>query len=68
MPDLSLTTDAKLQHLGLLPLREKLMFVCLFFGRHFMLFFPLFASMIAIVLIVFIIVVFGQVRVIFKCL
>ena len=25
MPDLSLTTDAKLQHLGLLPLREKLM-------------------------------------------
>ncbi|WP_419641917.1 reverse transcriptase domain-containing protein, partial [Thiolapillus sp.] len=24
MPDLSLTTDAKLQHLGLLPLREKL--------------------------------------------
>ena len=25
MPDLSLTTDAKLQHLGLLPLREKFM-------------------------------------------
>ena len=25
MPDLSLTTNAKLQHLGLLPLREKLM-------------------------------------------
>ena len=25
MPDSSLTTDAKLQHLGLLPLREKLM-------------------------------------------
>ena len=26
MPDLSLITDAKLQHLGLLPLREKLVF------------------------------------------
>ena len=25
MPDLSLTTDARLQHLGLIPLREKLM-------------------------------------------
>ena len=39
-----------------------------FFRKHFMLFFPLYATMIAIVIIVFIIVVFGQVRIISKCL
>ena len=33
-----------------------------------MLFFPLYVTMIAIVIIGFIIVVFGQVRIIFKCL
>ena len=52
----------------LLPLPPCFVF-CLFFSRrHFMLFSPLYATTIARVIIVFIIVVFGQVRIIFKCL
>ena len=44
-------------------------FCCFFFLRsHFILFSPLYATMIAIVIIVFNIVVFGHVRIIFKCL
>ena len=42
-----------------------LFFFGVFFCRHFVLFSPLYATMIAIVIIVFIIVVFGQVRIIF---
>ena len=42
-------------------------FFC-FLRRHFILFSPLYAAMIAIVMIVFIIVAFCQVRITFKCL
>ena len=57
----------------LLPLQPFFLCVCLLsvlcvyvFRRHFMLFSPLYATMIAIVIIVFIIVLFGQVRIILK--
>ena len=54
------------------PYHPVLVFFCFFFGggcRHFMLFFSsIYATRIVTVKIVFIIVVFGYVRIIFKCL
>ena len=47
---------------------HPVLFLFVFSRRHFMLFSPLYATIIAIVIIVFIIVVFGKVRIIFKCL
>ena len=53
----------------LLPLPPCFVFCLFAFSRrHFMLFSPLYATMIAIVILVFIILVFDQVRIVFKCL